>query len=102
LQQPGEIAACPRQIANEARANWVEDVDKSDRDYVCFALQGASNLRGLPRALDLGPIDAVFLLAARLMLGTSLEWQTMSEYSFYVFVVAHTATVVGLLAFAVR
>src|SRR5262245_56985796 len=46
LQQSSEIAAWPRQIANEARADWVGDVDKNDRDHARFTLQSAGNLRG--------------------------------------------------------
>ena len=46
-QQSSEIAAWPRQIANEARADWVGDVDKNDRDHARFSLQSGGNLRDM-------------------------------------------------------
>src|SRR5262249_9472995 len=47
LQQSSEITVWPRQIANEARADWVGDVDKNDRDHARFSMQGAGSLPGM-------------------------------------------------------
>src|SRR5262245_65853165 len=54
LQQCSEIAAWPRQIANEARADWVGGGGKNDRGYGRFTLQSVGNLRGMGGA-PLGP-----------------------------------------------